>query len=93
MTAIQIQSGAEVEVAERQSELVARLAVLVVGHGAEPEPVGGHGPPLGFQLCARHVIGEIKRLAGLRSAPVTAHHARDYARYHKESRPVFQGKA
>ena len=93
MAGNQVQSGADIEAAERQSELVALLPVLIVGHEAEPKPLAGHGPPLGFQLSARQVLRKIERLAGLGSALVATHHARDYARYHKESRIVFQGKA
>jgi hypothetical protein len=67
------------------TQLVALFAVLIVRHDAEPKPLAGDG--------ARHVLCDIERLAGLRSALVATHHARDYARYSKESRAIFQEKA
>jgi hypothetical protein len=71
---------------------VALHSILTVGHGAEPKPFAGHGPPLGLKLRARQVLREFERLAGLGSALLATHHARDHARYRKECRVAISMK-
>jgi hypothetical protein len=67
-------------------KLVALNPILIVGHWAAPEPIAGHGPPLGLQLGVGRLLCKFERLAAFRSALLSTHHAR----YRKESRIAIQ---